>query len=274
MECLDFDKLVNITQNVKFSNAFYEIEQSVAELSDNIHRIQYNRENNLKRLTEMKKQVEEAIKQTRITINKHLEKIQDDRMTKLNATEEQEKKKTIIELLDLLKEKESEIIEYQKNIENIKKHATDIQTFISMKELEKNVSSNDEFLQSVIDSGNFKDRELSYNTNAAMQDLANRIKNFGEVKIETKPCDVVLTRRKDKQAQIMLPHIVSKSVAEVNLKQLKTIKTRENSTYGCCMLPDGKMAFTDHVKNTVNLLFVTLQHLVTKFTIEIPNETP
>lgn len=93
MECRDFDRLADITQNMKFSNAFCDIEQSVAELSHNIHRIQNNREKNLKRLAEMKKHVEEDIKQTRITINKHLDKKQDDIVTKLNATERPKNKK-------------------------------------------------------------------------------------------------------------------------------------------------------------------------------------
>ncbi|CAG2230462.1 unnamed protein product [Mytilus edulis] len=78
MECRDFDKLTDVIQNTKLSNAFYEIEQSLAELSDNIHIIRKNRENNLGRLSKEKTQIEKAIKQTRITINNHLDKIQDN----------------------------------------------------------------------------------------------------------------------------------------------------------------------------------------------------
>lgn len=71
-----------------------------------------------------------------------------------------------------------------------------------MKEIEKNVSIKDRFLQSVIDSEKFKDGELSYNTNAEFKDLANRFKDFGEVKFETKPCDVVLTSSNNASAYI------------------------------------------------------------------------
>ncbi|XP_052065209.1 uncharacterized protein LOC127705001 [Mytilus californianus] len=252
MECRDFDKLADVIQNTKLSNAFYEIEQLLVELSDNIQIIRNDREHNLKRLSEKKMQIEQEVKQTRITINNHLDKIQDDIMKKLNETEANENK-IISELLNLLKENEREIIEFRTNIENIKQHATDLQTFISMKELEKNVSIKDEFLQSVINSEKFKDRELSYNTNSAMQDLVNRIKNFGEVKIEKKPCDVVLTRRKDKQAQIMLLHISSRSVDNINLKLLQTINTTGKNITGCCMLPDGKMAFLSYFGGAVRV---------------------
>ncbi|CAC5388356.1 PML [Mytilus coruscus] len=250
MECRDYDKLADVIQNTKFSNAFYEMEQSLVELSDNIQIIRNDRENNMKRLSKKKMQIQHDIKQTRIAINNHLDIIQDDIMKKLNATEVKESK-LISKLLRLLKENESEIIEYRKNIENIKQHATDLQTFISMKELEKKVSSRDKFLQSVIDSENFKDCELSYNVNAAMQDLPNYIKNLGEVTITTKPCDLVLTRRKDKQAQIVLPH---KSVENINLKLHKTINTVGVYIRGCCMLPDGKMAFSYYFDRAVRVL--------------------
>ncbi|CAG2186059.1 unnamed protein product [Mytilus edulis] len=177
MECRDFDKLVDVIPNVKLSNAFYEIEQSFVELSTNIQIIRNDRENNLKRLSENKTQIEKEIKQTRMTVNNHLDKIQNDILKRLNETELKES--TIIsQLLNLLKENENEITESRTNIENINLHATDLQAFISMKKLEKNVASKDEFLQSLINSENFKNCELSYTANAAMQDLDNRIKNF------------------------------------------------------------------------------------------------
>ncbi|CAG2186061.1 unnamed protein product [Mytilus edulis] len=150
-------------------------------------------------------------------------------------------------------ENDREITEIQTKIENIKQHATDLQTFIAMKELEERISSKDQFLQSMINSENFKDSEISYNPNATMQDLANRSKNFGKLKIEKKSCNVVLTRRKDKQAQILLPHILSRSVDNIDLKLLQTINEPGDCVRGCCMLPDGKMAFSHNSRTVVRV---------------------
>lgn len=105
----------------------------------------------------------------------------------------------------------------------------------------------------MIDSENVKDRDLSYNVNAAMQDFVNHIKEFGEVKIETRLCDVVITSRKNKQAQIILPYISSKSIDDINPKHLKTINTMGTDTHGCCMLPDGRMAFADYTRSSVKV---------------------
>ncbi|XP_063398529.1 uncharacterized protein LOC134683270 [Mytilus trossulus] len=248
MECRDFDKLVDVVQNTKVSNAFYEIEQSLSEISDNIQIIQNNREHNLKRLSEKKMQIEKEIEQARITINTHLDKIQDDIIKRLNEIEVNESK-IIREMLNVLKENENEINESRTNIKNIKQHATDLQTFISMKELEKKVASKNEFLQSLINSENFKNCELSYTANAAMQYLDNHIKTFGEVETVTKSCDVVLKQRKDKQAQIMMPHLSSTLVENVNVKLHKTINIKGQFIRGCCMLPDGKMAFSSYINH-------------------------
>lgn len=253
MKCRDFDKLSDVLHNIEFSSAFHEIEQTVEELTENIKRIRNNREDNLKKFSEGKRQIEQAIRQTRITINNHLDEIQDDIIKKLDVTEKNESKQ-INELLELLKEKESEITEYRTIIQNIKQHFTDLPKFIAMKELENNVLRNDRFLQSVIETENCKERELSYTDIAAMQDFENGIKSFGEVKVKTKPCNIVLTRRKNKQAQIFRQHVSSKSVEHINMKHLKTIHTSATHTYGCCKMPDGRMAFTDYFNNCVRVL--------------------
>lgn len=102
MECRDFDKMADIVQNTNFSNVFYEIEQSLTDLSDNIKNIRNNKEQNLKRLSEEKKQIEQKIKQMRIAIDKHLDKIEDKIMEQLNATEENESE-IISKVLNLLR---------------------------------------------------------------------------------------------------------------------------------------------------------------------------
>lgn len=87
IECQKIAKLADILQNTKCSNTFYEIEHLLAELTENIRRIRESRQNNLRRLSEKKNQIEKEIKQTRITINNHLDIIQDDMIKKLQAAE-------------------------------------------------------------------------------------------------------------------------------------------------------------------------------------------
>lgn len=72
-ECRDLEKLVDVIKNAKMSNAFYEIEQTLAEISKNIQKIRENRQDNMKTLSEERTTIEHEIKQTRIVINNHLD---------------------------------------------------------------------------------------------------------------------------------------------------------------------------------------------------------
>ncbi|CAC5396781.1 unnamed protein product [Mytilus coruscus] len=243
-DCQDLAKLAEIVKNIRLSNVLYEIENSCAELVDDIKKIQHSVQYSLKTLSGEKLKILEEIKQTRITINKHLDKIQEDTLKTIQETEEKEHK-NISEILALLKEKENEIFECQRNMEKVKENATDLQTFLSIKQLEKEVSKKEHFLRSLIESGTFKESNLSYQVNTAILKIIADIESFGKVHIKTKPFDVVLTRKKDKQAQSMVPRELSRSIKNINLKLQNIIITMGGKTWGCCMLPDGRTAFTD-----------------------------
>ena len=53
------------------------------------------------------------------------------------------------ELLVSLDEKQKELTEYQTNAVNIKKYASDLQTFLALKQIEKDVETQDTCLQSL-----------------------------------------------------------------------------------------------------------------------------
>jgi hypothetical protein len=49
------------------------------------------------------------------------------------------------ELLVSLDEKQKELTEYQTNVVNIRKYASDLQTFLALKQIEKDVETQDTF---------------------------------------------------------------------------------------------------------------------------------
>ncbi|CAC5374608.1 unnamed protein product [Mytilus coruscus] len=178
--CRDLAKLADNVQNIKTSNAFYEIEHSLTELAENIKTIRQNRQNILKTLSEKKFKILQEIKETRNTINNHLDKIQDDIINTLNLTEEKESRQIEV-LLTQLKWKENEISECQRNIEKIRQHVTDLQTFVSIKQLVKKVSIKEQLLQSITKVENCQKSRLSYQVSTAIQKYVTDIQSFGEV---------------------------------------------------------------------------------------------
>lgn len=186
--------------------------------------------------------------------NNHLDKIQEDLIIQLYAVEEKEQLK-IRQMLSTLEKKEKEISDNQRNIVKIKQHGTHLQLFLSIKQIEEDVFSKDGILNSLIQEDNLKNHSLEYKINSAIQNILDDIKSFGDINIEAKPCGIVLSRKKTRQAQTMVPVVNKRSTENIKLKKNKTINTESHGddTYGCCILSDGRMVFTYFMESTVKV---------------------
>jgi len=123
--CKEVTVLENIIKNVKTSNLFNEIERLIDELIETIGNIRQNRETNASAVKEQKILVENAIRELRTKIDKHLDKLQESMMKELTEKEKGINVETR-ELLITLDEKQKELTEHQTNIVNIKKYASNI----------------------------------------------------------------------------------------------------------------------------------------------------
>ncbi|XP_052065979.1 uncharacterized protein LOC127705675 isoform X2 [Mytilus californianus] len=243
-KCDEIVKLDDVIHNAKTSNAFYEFEQTLADVSANIEKIRKDRQKNMKTLSETRKQIEKEIRDIRSAINNHIDKIQADLIKELYAFEDTESKK-IHQLLHSLEEKQGEIAILQENLSDIKQHASDLQTFLSMSRIEKEVSGKDDYLRSISGNENLKTMVLSLDINTAMQNIISDIQTFGKIMVESKPSDLDLTANKQNQAQMMVTKVPSKRFENINLKLQQTINTKKSEdTVGTCLLPDGRIVFS------------------------------
>ncbi|XP_071123645.1 uncharacterized protein [Mytilus edulis] len=245
-KCDEIVKLDDVIHNAKTSNTLYEIEQTLAEVTENIKKIMKDRQNNLKTLSETQKKIENEIQETRTAINNHIDKIQADIINELYASEDKESK-NIRKLLNSLEEKQQEVAILQKNIADIKQHASDLQTFLSLKRIEKEIAGKDEYIRSMSGSENLKKIGLSFRLNTAVKNFISDIQNFGRITVESKPSTIELTTRKQKQAQMMVAKVPSRSFGNINLQLQQTINTKQNNnTFGTCLLPDGRVVFSSY----------------------------
>ena len=130
-DCKEVVIVENIINNVKTSHLFNEIERSIDELIETIGKIRQNRETNASAVKEQKILVENEIRELRTKIDKHLDKLQESLMKELTEKENGITIETR-ELLVSLDEKQKELTEHQTNIVNIKKHASDLQTYLAV----------------------------------------------------------------------------------------------------------------------------------------------
>ena len=243
-DCKEVAVLRNITKNVKTSTMFNETEHLIKEMFENIGKIRQNRETNASSVKEQKRKIQNEIHELRAKFNNHLDKLQENMMKELIEAEKQVTEETR-QLLVSLDEKQKKLIEYQTNIVSIKKYASDLQTFIAVKQIEKDLETHDTWLESLINSESLNQTKLTYKIDTGLKNITTSFQKFAEVVVESKPCEMVFVRRKNKQAQIMVAELsppMSVENIQLNLKQ--KINTKGRDIRGCSLLPGGGMVFS------------------------------
>ena len=237
-DCIDVAILVNLIKDVKTSDIFNEIEQLISEMTETIGKIRQNRETNLGVVREHKIIVENKIQELRTKINNHLDKLQENMMKELTEAQKQITDETW-ELLESLDKKQNELTEYQTNVVNIRKYASDLQAYLALKQIEKEVETHDTCLQSLlVKSHSLNETKLSYKIDNGLKTIATNIQTFGEIVVESRPCEMIIVRRKDKQAQMMVADISPPvSVDNIQLKLKQKINIKGRCIRGCSLLP-------------------------------------
>ncbi|XP_063402630.1 uncharacterized protein LOC134686790 [Mytilus trossulus] len=239
-DCTGLTDINEIIKNVKTSNAIYEIERNLLEVIENIKRLSTNRKENLKSLENKKKEIKAEIKQTRTKVNDHLDKLQDDLMKELITVEQKESFK-IQKLLTTLKKKEKEITEVQENITSIKQHASELQTFLTMKDIEKDIAVEERYLQSLSTSDTMNQVNISCQIDKSLQQITASVQKFGEINFCFDLCDFSIQTKKERQAQIV---VEPRYFDSVTLTLQKRINTKLSGVHGVSLLPDGRMVFS------------------------------
>jgi hypothetical protein len=192
IDCKNVTIIEEIIKNVKTSSMFNEIEHLIKEMIENIGIIRKNRGTNSSDVKDQKRIIENEIHVLRTKINNHLDRLQEHLMKKLTEAETHVTEETC-ELLVSLDEKQKELIEYQTNIVNIKKYASDLQTYLAVKQIEKDVETQDKR----INSDRLNQTKLSYKIDSGLGNITTNIQTFGKVVVESKPCEMNLVRKKD-----------------------------------------------------------------------------
>jgi hypothetical protein len=77
-------------------------------------------------------------------------------------------------------------------------------------------------------------------SHTSLKNLTTSIQSFGEVVVESKPCEITLVRKKNKQAQIMVADLPRMSVDNIHLNLKQRVYTNGDDIRGCSLFPDGR----------------------------------
>ena len=141
------------------------------------------------------RQNQNEIREFRTKFNNHLDKLQEDLKTKLTEAEQQIREETR-DLLVSLDEKQKELTEYHKNIVNIKKYASDLQIYLAIKQIEKEVETHDTCLQALLNSNSLNQAKLTLRLDEGLKTITNSIQKISAVVVESQPGELIFARKK------------------------------------------------------------------------------
>ncbi|CAC5369090.1 unnamed protein product [Mytilus coruscus] len=238
--------LEEVTTNVKTSDQFQDIETRLVDLLENVNRINKDRKDNAASIKESKKRHLVEFQQIRLEINKHLDHLEKQMIKDLEEKEYQ-CNNSIQKVLSTIKEKETIITQWQFNFQSIKQYASDLQTFIGIREIEEKVNEYEQYLQSLIEDKSFLHLELVCKVDISLQNILNSFANFGAIEIESQTSTIELGRASKMQAQMQVANKAKQIINDMNLILQKKIISEATLVRGCCMSRYGELLFTDHV---------------------------
>ncbi|XP_052065248.1 uncharacterized protein LOC127705039 [Mytilus californianus] len=251
--CKEIVSLDDIMKNAKNSVSFHETEATLTELIENIRKIRNAHKENLADLSKKRKAIELEIQQTRLLIDKHLDKIQKNLVDEIHGAGDKESEKIRLSI-KTLDEMEQSLSEYQLKIVNVKKYASDIQAFMAIKKIETDVAKEEECLLSYVPEEKMNNVTISCKLSEPIQAFLGNTQTFGEVVIETTPRRFTLSHKKSMQAQMMIPTIQSMSIENMTTRLHQRVNTESKNVRGCCILPNKNMVFACYDQKSLTFL--------------------
>jgi hypothetical protein len=132
---------------------------------------------------------------------------------------------------------------------NIKEHASDLQTFLSLPHFISKANDEEKKVEKLGSEGIFNRKSIIF---TARTDEIIKMQSIGDVGVDDIKSNVAYVKEKEKQAQIVGP-LTRRTNDKINLKLLKEIDVKvgnpTNVITGCTILDNGKVLFSEYNAN-------------------------
>ncbi|CAC5389889.1 unnamed protein product [Mytilus coruscus] len=243
--CSELKVLEGLAGGVKFSEDFRDMEQSVENIMGNIHRIREDKKYNIELVNHKKQLIVEEVTLLRTKIKQKLDKLQNELMTGLDKIVTQ-CCITIESILSTLNNQDNEILHCKTEIENTKKHASDIKAFLCMREIQKKVTKHEKSILSIVEDKQIERVDIECTIDAMMKDFLTYTTKFGSIHVKNHPSDLIeIVRKIDGQTQILEVE-KGQSVNNIKLNFNQKLETSCDEIRGCGVTVSGGFLFTDY----------------------------
>ncbi|XP_063399493.1 uncharacterized protein LOC134684140 [Mytilus trossulus] len=267
-KCSEVIPLEDIISEVKSSELFRDLEQRLKDGLGNIKRIRKDREDNFKTFQTQKKKITNEIDYIRMQIIQYLDKLKKDFIKELEQTQHtfHVHNESII---SSLKDQEKDMDKYSTEIGIMKKHASDLQTFLGMTTIKSKIIENEKCLQSMIGNKSLEQVSIHMSIDEKILDILTAVKKFGSIIVQESPSpSTIILSKKTKQAQIALSKIMP-SINTISVYFKQKLDTTSSSLMGCLITRTGGYLFTDYSDPNDRLIALDIEGK-TDYIIQLP----
>jgi hypothetical protein len=222
-----------------------DLEQTLKELGSFAKRLTDDKEENIQQILKRKKDICEEIHKIRKSLNDHLDQLQETLIRSINVTVDD----VTLQLCDVknnLREIANKTSDITLEFNNIKEHASDLQTFLSLPHFISKANDEEKKVEKLGSEGKFNRKTIIF---TARTDDIIKMKSIGDVGVDDIKSDVAYVKEKEKQAQIVGP-LTGRTNDIINLKLLKEIYVKVGNPFniitGCTILDNGKVLFSEY----------------------------
>ncbi|CAG2205712.1 unnamed protein product [Mytilus edulis] len=238
-ECKNIVSLDEVAKNVVSSSSFCNVEQNVGNLLKNLSQLKEERERNSKQLQNDKITKTKSVKEMRRKLNNRLDTLEEKLLQELSSksgTCETEINNSLSEI----ESKTKAAYAVQSNISHLKEMATDVQLFLAIREIDKSVSIETNWLREIANQNKMDKLTLDLNTKP-MEDILIT-KSLGSVRIDRSRNTVSINHPSMNEAQI--PREAKRfKIDQIRLQQKIYIQCNtqefDESLFGCMICSNG-----------------------------------
>lgn len=244
--CNDIKPLNEIVKNIKTSALVESLEITIKEIANGIKLLITKSRESIESLTFCMEKCRTEVQELRQAIEEHLKNIEEQILDELSShfTDGLKQKTTLTKNLE---ESETRITTMATDITNIRNHASERQTFLGLKEIEKLAQNEKSFAESVIEHQTIRQTQYTFTISPAIFYIKNDLSLLGKLSIVENTMNIPFETFKGINAQIIMPCGSSIYQYRVNNRwQIKMpVGIHSIRLTGCTVLPTAEIVVAD-----------------------------
>ncbi|XP_063437994.1 E3 ubiquitin/ISG15 ligase TRIM25-like isoform X1 [Mytilus trossulus] len=193
-ECRDLKQISDLIKDSKSSNECITIERGLKNVLQTIDRVRKDRTDNILTLDDQATRYQNELREMKRAINDHLDRMESQFLDEM-ATKQREMKSRIQRVIDDIDERREKVQKKIRNINAMKRYASDLQNFLGIRGMEFDVKNEQEYLKALKENGSLDslDMFVHFHSFSALEAIKNNVTVLGRITTKTTRCTLKVT---------------------------------------------------------------------------------